>query len=407
MNQLMNISRRNLISGASAAALTTVAPGLKAAFGAVPNGEMLVVIFQRGACDWMQMLAPSGDANYIAARPTIKVPTTGTNAGLGVGTLNGVDFYLSKSAPELRTLYTSGKLAFVHAAGLKTADRSHFLCQNLMEEGIQDGDTRQSTGWMARHVTSSMGGLPPTATIGIGSATPNSLIGNIPTVAINNVTNFTISGSTSMPAVIRQLNAGTSAFNKSATETLDTVDLIKSKLAGISTANTSGYTSGPLSQALQTLGYLIKMNVGLSVAVVDHGGWDTHNNLTAEFASRTTEFSKSISAFWTDMANYRGRLTVVTMTEFGRRLQENASQGTDHGSGGGMLVLGGGVNGGKIYGSWPGLAAAQLDQGDLKVTTDYRQVLAEILVKRHGETSLGSVFPTLQYAPLGIMSPST
>jgi uncharacterized protein (DUF1501 family) len=147
----------------------------------------------------------------------------------------------------------------------------------------------------------------------------------------------------------------------------------------------------------------MKMNIGMNVAVIDHDGWDMHNNLTAEFTSRASEFSKAIAAFWNDMANYRSRITLVTMTEFGRRLQENSSQGTDHGSGGGMLVLGGKVRGNKIYGTWPGLAANQLHTGDLAVTTDYRQVLAEILVKFHGETKLASVFPTLRYAPLGIM----
>jgi uncharacterized protein (DUF1501 family) len=146
------------------------------------------------------------------------------------------------------------------------------------------------------------------------------------------------------------------------------------------------------------------MNVGVDVVTVDYGGWDHHNNLVNEFGARTVEFARALSAFWTDMANYRDRITLVTMTEFGRRFQENANQGTDHGSASGMLILGGNVNGGKIYGSWPTLAPAALDAGDLAVTTDYRQVLAEILVKRHAETKIGTVFPTLKYAPLGIVS---
>jgi uncharacterized protein (DUF1501 family) len=399
----VNISRRGLLTGASAAALTTVAPGLKAAFGAVPNGEMLIVVFQRGACDWLQMVAPSGDSNYIAARPTIRVPSSGTNAGLPLDSLGGVDFYLSKSCPELLSLYNADNLAFVHATGLFTADRSHFLCQNLMEEGIQDGDTRQSTGWLARHVLSTMGGMPAYATVGIGAATPNSLVGNIASVAINDVSNFTISGSTSMPAVIRRLNSGTSAYQKAATGTLDTVGTIQTALKKANISTSAPYTSGPLSKALKTVGQMVKMNVGLSLAVIDHGSGVMHNKLIPEFAARATELSKSISAFWTDMLSYRGRITLVTMTEFGRRLAENASHGTDHGSASGMLVLGGNVNGGKIYGTWPGLAANRLDAGDLAVTTDYRRVLAEILVKRHGETNIKAVFPTLNYTAMGIM----
>ncbi len=402
MNISRNISRRSLLSSASAAAaFTAVAPGLNVAFGAVPNGNILVVVFQRGACDWLQMLAPAGDSNYIAARPTIRVTTS---TGLGIGSLGGADLYLNKSVPELRTLYTSGALAFVHAAGVNTNDRSHFLCQAMMEQGIADGDVRQTSGWLTRHVNSVNPGAPAYNTVAIGGAAPPSLNGNVAAVAINDVTNFTISGSTSMPAVIRKLNAGTTPYKKVATDTLNTVDTIKSKLATISTANTAGYTSGPLSKALQSVGQLVKMNIGMNVAVIDHGGWDMHNNLSAEFTSRATEFSKAISAFWTDMTSYRSRITVVTLTEFGRRLQENTSQGTDHGSGGGMLVLGGKVRGNKIYGTWPGLAPSQLHTGDLAVTTDYRQVLAEILVKFHGETNLASVFPSLQYSPLGLMN---
>jgi len=401
----VNISRRSLLSGASAAAaFTAVAPGLNVAFGAVPNDNILVVVFQRGACDWLQMLAPAEDPNYIAARPSIRVTTSGTNAGLGIGSLGSTDFYLNKSVPELRTLYTSGALAFVHAVGVKTDDRSHFLCQAMMEQGITDGDVRQTSGWLTRHVNSVNPGAPATDTVAIGAAAPPSLNGNVASVAISDVTNFTISGSTSMPAVIRKLNAGTSAYKKVATDTLNTVETIKAKLPTISTANTAGYTSGPLSKALQSVGQLVKMNIGMNVAVIDHGGWDMHNNLNAEFTSRATEFSKAISAFWTDMTAYRGRITLVTLTEFGRRLKENSSQGTDHGSGGGMLVLGGKVRGNKIYGTWPGLAANQLHTGDLAVTSDYRQVLAEILVKFHGETNLATVFPSLQYAPLGIMN---
>jgi uncharacterized protein (DUF1501 family) len=144
--------------------------------------------------------------------------------------------------------------------------------------------------------------------------------------------------------------------------------------------------------------------VGVDIATVDFGSWDMHNNLVGEFATRTTEFSRALAAFWADMEGYRDRITLVTMTEFGRRLQENASRGTDHGSASGMLVLGGKIKGGRLYGTWPGLAPSQLKTGDLAVTTDYRQVLAEILVTRHAEKNLAAVFPTITYKPLGFMN---
>ena len=149
---------------------------------------------------------------------------------------------------------------------------------------------------------------------------------------------------------------------------------------------------------------LIKMDVGLDVATVDHGGWDHHNNLVNEFGNHVSELSQSLSAFWEDVAEYKNRISLVFMTEFGRRLSENASNGTDHGSGSVMMVLSGNANGGKIYGAWPGLSNAQLDNGDLAVTTDYRHVISEILAKRHNSPSLASVFPTLSYSPLGLIN---
>jgi len=403
----MNVSRRDFLSRiAAGTALATVTPGLRAAFAADASttNDILIVLFQRGACDWLQMLAPAGDPNYIARRPSIRVPTTGNNAGIGLGTLNGTDLYLSASAPELKALYDSRELAFVHATGLYTSDRSHFVCQENMERGTADADPDQSNGWLARHVTSLGGQQPELGIIASGSTNPTSLLGDASAVAIADAANFNVSGGNTNGNVIRALNRGTTPYQKSATNTLDAIAEVQAGLRTINdTSATAGYTGGALSQSLRSLGRLIRMNIGLSVATVDYGSWDMHNSLVSEFAQRTTEFSRALNAFWTDMADYRSRITLVTMTEFGRRFQENSNQGTDHGAASGMLVLSGNVNGGKIYGTWPGLAPSQLNNGDFAVTTDYRQVLSEILVTRHGETKLENVFPTVKYQPLGLM----
>jgi len=323
-----------------------------------------------------------------------------------VGTLSGVDLYLPPSAPELKTLYDSGKLAFVHATGLYTQDRSHITCQDSMEKGTADADPAQNSGWLARH-TASVGVAADLAVVSSGSTNAVSLLGQPAAVAISDPQGFNVSGGTANANVIRLMNSvnATTPYKIAALQTLNTVQDVQSGLAGFQDpSGTAGYTGGALSNALRSVGRLIRMNVGLDVVTVDHGGWDHHNNLIGEFNARTTEFSRSINAFWTDMEQFRNRITLVTMTEFGRRFRENANQGTDHGSASGMLVLGGNVNGGRIYGSWPGLAASQLDSGDMAVTTDYRQVLAEILVKRHAETKLNTVFPTVHYAPLGIVN---
>ena len=401
----LNISRRSVLA-AGGAALATLAPGVRVSFAAdaAPARDVLIVLFQRGACDWLQMVAPAGDPNYIAARPALRVPTTGANAGIGLGSLGGTDFYLSASAPELKTLYDSGNLAFVHATGMHTTDRSHFICQAMMEKGSVDAEVDQHTGWLTRHIASAGTSGQELSTVSASSSNPVALLGDAGAIAIADAQNFNVGGGTVNANLIRAMNTGATAYQTVATAALDAVASVQSGLQTIvDTSATAGYTGGTLSQALRSVGRLIKMNVGVDVVAVDFGSWDMHNSLVSEFNTRTTEFSRAISAFWTDMTDYRSRITMVTMTEFGRRLQQNASQGTDHGSASGMLVLGGNVNGGKIYGTWPGLAASQLTNGDLTVTTDYRQVLSEILVKRHAETQLATVFPNIGYNPLGVL----
>ena len=404
----LNLSRRDLLAGASAgAALATVVPGLNVSFAAdvTAKRDILVVVFQRGACDWLQMLSPAGDPTYIAARPTIRVQTTGNNAGLGIGTMNNTDFYLSASAPELKTLYDAGDLAFVHAVGIHTTDRSHFICQDMMEKGGADAEIKNTNGWLTRHIASAGVGGQKLSTIAASATNPVALLGEGSAVAIADASNFNVSGGTANTAVIRAINSGTTPYQKVATAALDAVASVQTGLRTIAdNSSSAGYTNGSLSQPLRSLAKLIKMNVGVDVATVDYGSWDMHNSLVSEFNTRTIEFSRAIAAFWKDMAEYQDRITLVTMTEFGRRLQENASQGTDHGSASGMLVLGGNVNGGKLYGTWPGLASSQLTTGDLTVTTDYRQVLSEILVTRHAEKNLSAVFPTIKYNPIGFMN---
>ncbi len=351
------------------------------------------------------MLSPAGDANYIAARPGIKVPTSGENAGIGLDSLDGVDFYLSNSAPELKSLYDNEHIAFIHATGLHTADRSHFTVQANMEKGVADGELEQDTGWLARHVASTGAASSDLAVIASGASNPVSLLGESGATAIADPAEFKIAGDALNADVIRAMNPGGSPYQDVAISTLNAVDLVQEKYATLEKSDANvGYTGGALSRSLSSLAELIKMDLGVNVATVDFGSWDMHNNLPNEFAQRTTEFSQSLNAFWKDMLDYRDRITLVTMTEFGRRLQQNANNGTDHGSASAMMVMSGNVKGGKIYGDWPGLAASQLNNGDLAVTTDYRQVISEILVKRHGEGNLSQVFPTIQYQPLGFLN---
>ncbi len=405
----MNISRRTVLTGMTAGAGLAIAPGVNVSFAAegAPARDILVVVFQRGACDWLQMLAPAGDPDYIANRPSIRIRSDGNTPGIGLASLNGVDLYLSPAVPELKTLYDSRKLAFVHATGLYTRDRSHFTCQDKMEKGTADADPGLNSGWLARH-TASVGVKSGLSVVSSSATNPVSLLGHPLAVAVADPQNFNVSGGTANATVIRLMHSTSTGavtpYQTAALQTLNTVRDVQASLTGFQDpSGTAGYTGGALSNALRAVGRLVRMNVGVDVVTVDHGGWDHHNNLTNEFNARATDFSRSINAFWTDMASYRDRITLVSMTEFGRRFRENANQGTDHGAASAMMVLGGNVNGGRVYGVWPGLRANQLDNGDMAVTTDYRQVLAEILVKRRAEAKISSVFPKVTYGALGVI----
>jgi len=408
----MKLSRRNLLIGASSGAImATAGPGLRVSLAASgTSDEILVVLFARGGIDGLQLVAPANEAAYQDARPTIAVQPTGTNAGFSLANgIGGVDFFMNTDATELNDLYSSGDLAVIHAAGVPTENRSHFKSMDMMERGMADNESNLTSGWLTRHIESLNAERPLLSTVSAGSSNPISLLGYPQAVSIPDVNNFNVAGGDVNANVIAALNSGSSAYQQVAQQTLEAINTVQSKLDELEDTTdeeeTEGpaYTNGPLSGALRNLASIIKMDVGLDVATVDHGGWDHHNNLINEFRNQVTELSQSLSAFWEDVSEYRDRITLVMMTEFGRRFHENASNGTDHGSGSVMMVLSGNANGGQIYGSWPGIASGDLDNGDLAVTTDYRQVIAEVLAKRHNSPGLDAVFPTIDYAPLGIV----
>lgn len=401
----MTLSRRSLLSSVSAgAALGAFAPGLRVAFAADgANRDIVVVVYLRGAADGLQMISPAGDADYIAARPGIKVPTQGAGAGYGIATFGGVDFYVNPDAPEIRDLFVAGDLAVVHAAGVPNGNRSHFESQDQQELGAAPGEVEPNDGWLARHISALGDTHPLLSTVASSSNLPVSLLGFANAVAVPDVNTFNVAGGTANANFIAAITAGTSAYKTASVNTLSTVSTVQAGLPTASNDPNAAY-SGAVGASLKSLARLIKMNVGVELATVDHHGWDQHNNLLTEFKTQAQDLSKSLKAFWDDLKDYRDRLTVVTMTEFGRRLDENESGGTDHGSASFMFVLGGAANGGKMYGAWPGLKPTQLRNGDLAVTTDYRQVLAEVLVKRQGQTKIDQVFPTISYSPLGVLS---
>jgi uncharacterized protein (DUF1501 family) len=402
----MILSRRNLLKSASTgAALSSIAPGLSACFAADNSAQrdILVVVFLRFGCDGLTMIAPAEDPNYRAARPTIGVALSGAEAGLPLGDLGSVRFYMHPSAPELKSLFDAGHLAVVQAVGLPTNTRSHFESQNMMERGVTEGDAPILGGWLARHLASRKLQLPDLGAVSSAADIHTPLQGFKGVAAIQNVRDFNVPSGDYNLQVIEKLNAGNDAYAASARATVNMIRSVQAGLDRLPLGEAAPYPVGGFAASLRSLADIIKMNVGLEVATVDFGGWDHHYNMNSYFPPAARHLSQSLAAFWNDLTPLRDRLTIVTMTEFGRRLEENTAGGTDHGAASFMMLLGGGVRGGKIYGEWPGLRAHDLREGDVRVTTDVRHVLQEILVTRRSEDNLRSIFPTLDYQPLGVL----
>lgn len=398
----MSISRRTILNTSAAGGLLSLAPGMRAAFAADDGArDILVVVFLRFGNDGLTLIPPAEDADYLAARPTLAV----RNTSLPLGTLDGVRMYMHPNMPELKSLYDAGQLAVIHAAGIDTESRSHFISQDKMERGTTDGEAQIKGGWLGRHLLARGLSLPGLGAITGAPEVDVALQGYAAAVAVPDITRFDIAGGDINLAVIEAMHTGNEPAILSARASIDTIKTVKARLLSSPRAprEESGYTTHPYSTAMKGIADIIKADVGMEVATVDIPGWDHHVNLNSVYHLQAAELSKAIAAFWRDIAAFRARLTLVTMTEFGRRVEENANGGLDHGAASVMMALGGSVNGGRLYGRWPGLKPAQLRSGDLAVTTDYRRVLQEILAKRRGEIAPRAVFPTVAYTPLGMV----
>lgn len=372
--------------------------------------EAIVVVFLRGGWDALNVVPPiavgSDRGFYEAARPTLKLPTSGLNSTYN---LDGF-FGLHPSMAPLVSLFQAQRLAIVHAAGLTYDTRSHFDAMQYMETATLGA--KNGTGWLTRlleTLTLPAGAVMPA--LASGSSRPASLIG-YPAIAMSSPGTFSLGGNTQYRG--QQTNALRSMYGSAADwldragmETIQAIDLIQSKNIGNYTpANGAQYPQGGFGNNLKLIAQMIKAGVGLTAATIDLGGWDTHENQGATpnsyMGTLLNTLARGLEAFHTDLEacagqpDFNARTTVVVMSEFGRRLRENANAGTDHGHGSVMLVMGKTVKGGKVYGQWPGLANDQLYQrADLAITTDYRRVLSEILKARMARTEahLASIFP--------------
>jgi uncharacterized protein (DUF1501 family) len=411
------LSRRGFLAATGAAATTTVFGGavVSTAYAAPTSGllhakapalrsagRVLVVLSMRGAVDGMSLVVPHGDPNYYAARPRIGVPAARL--------LHADAFFgLHPNLAALSPLWSAGKVAAVHGTGLPVPNRSHFSAMEAVEDA--DPGSSERVGWLNRLIGRDAYDHPLRAAA-IGTSTPpTSLIGPRPVSAFSDVSRMALAGADgdqakrrrrAMQTMWRGASGPLGAGARSAMAAVD--DFGRVRTSSDKPANGAAYPAGDLSRALASVARTIRGDVGAEVFTVDHGDWDHHSDLgTLEWGNMqrmVTEFGGALAAFFTDLGALADRVTVVTISEFGRRTKENANYGLDHGHGNVMLLLGAGVSGG-YYGSWPGLTNTV--DGDLAVTTDYRSVLAEVISARLGASS-AATFPGFTPASIGAVT---
>jgi uncharacterized protein (DUF1501 family) len=408
-------SRRGFMKGGALALVgTSVIPSfllksvMAEATTAAANDKKLVVLFQRGAADGLNIVVPYKEKNYYAMRPSIAIQQK------DVLDLDGF-FGLHPAMAGFKPLYDGGHLAIVHAAGSPDPSRSHFDAQDYMESGTPGVKSTQD-GWLNRALVDGPapkgpdGNVSAFRAVALGSQVPRTLEGKQPAIAISNLADFSVGGKGPQPSAIS--NAFQAMYDESTDavlhgtgqETFEAVKMLKSAdPAKYQPAAGVNYPNTPFGNSLKQIAQLMKANLGVEAAFSDIGGWDTHQNqggATGQLANRLTEFSNGIAAFWKDMGDDSENITLVTMSEFGRTARQNGTGGTDHGHANVMFVLGGTVKGGKVYGKWPGLNDGQLNEGrDLTVTTDFRRVLGEAAFKTLGSRNMDIVFPGAQVKP--------
>jgi uncharacterized protein (DUF1501 family) len=399
------ITRRYLLH-CSALALAGVgmAPSWlgRAAAQTRPTGsrrKILIAIFQRGAADGLNMVVPFFEKAYYDMRPTIAVPQPGKeNGGLD---LDG-RFALHPSLEPLKPLWNSGQLAIIHATGSPDPTRSHFDAQDFMESGTP-GKTSEN-GWLNRALAPEPAPSPLRA-IAIGAQLPRTLRGSSRAVAVNDLQQFE-TRNREVASILETMYASTpdARLMASGKETFEAVRMIESITRKPYTPANGAQYAGGFGHALQQIARLIKVDAGVEAAFAAIGGWDHHINEAPQLTNLLRAYGASLAAFARDMGDRMEDVVLVTMSEFGRTARENGNAGTDHGHGNVMMVLGGPVRGGKVYGRWPGLAPEQLYEGrDLAVTTDFRDILGE-LVSRHLGANLEQVFAGYKPQVLRILS---
>lgn len=356
--------------------------------------QTLVVVFLRGGADGLNLVAPLEDDGYHRARPRIAI---GKKQAVALDGFYGLNPLLNSLAPA----YKDGEFAIVHAAGSEDDTRSHFEAQDLMEHGgIAAG------GWLGRFLRAQSSAVNgPLSAVALGKAVPLSLRGAPAATVLQSLDDFSLGDNRAKltQSLAKLYGMQTDLLATAARDTLGAIERVDAlRQSAYHAANGADYGTDDFSRGLIQVARLIKARVGLRAASVDLGGWDSHFSQSLIMDPLITRLARGLSAFYTDLGPEMKRTTVVVMTEFGRRLEENSAFGTDHGRGSVMFVMGGGIKGGRVLGRWPGLSREVLEgPGDLPVTTNYRNVLAPIL-QRHGAERLDQVFPNFPLEPVAV-----
>ena len=376
---------------------------------------ILVVVFLRGGADGLSLVCPASDEHLIAARPeALRVARKGDNAGRIIRhEVADTEFRFHPGLADLAELYEAGDLSLIHASGLTDATRSHFDAEARIERGlfgaVVPGDP---SGWIGRWLAAVQPGGPMPA-LAVGTAQPGSLLGGRAAVAEQLQDLMVGAGHWLAPALRARRVAGFGdhgPLQAPMAGLLALSDLIAGRLwsaadqAVIGYAPSVDYPAGsPLSAPLMTVAQAIKHDLGLRVATVDVPGWDTHVAQAGQIDLLTRGLAGGLMAFWRDLGPSQQDVSVVVMSEFGRRLRSNTAGGTDHGRGNVMFVLGPQARGGRMLGHWPGLAHEALEEGaDLAVVTDYRAVLSELLGGHLRLGDMEAVFPGYRAEPVGL-----
>lgn len=406
-------TRRTFLKGAAtvagAAAVETVAGGAfrQVAFAADSAADnVLVVVSLRGGADGLSIVVPHGDPGYAAARPRIAVPTQALLA-------KDAMFGLHPALQPLLPMWRAGTFGAVHAVGLPQPNRSHFAAMEEMEDADPGSDARR--GWLNRMVGLDATANPLEAVQLNRPSVPTALYGPAPVVAGTRLRHLRLSSPKDRVAARRHRRSmhltwdrAGGPLGRGARSALSTT----SRLGSLTTTtspprNGAVYPDGDLGVSLADTARLLRADIGVEVVAIDYGDWDMHVGLgTPEWGAmqrNVGELAQAVAAFFTDLGALGSRVTLVTISEFGRRLAENGGMGLDHGFGNAMLLAGAGVRGGAVHGAWPGLESGQLLNGDLQVTRDYRSVLTEVLRSRFPAASISKVFPGFRPESVGVM----